>query len=135
MKAHLLKRNPRNISWTVLYRRKHKKGLEEDVTKKRTRRAQKFQRAVVGATLQDIMAKRNQKPELRLARGQGHQEAGREEAGGAQGQGGPEGAEGHQEREGRRRARQGRRQEIDAARPSLIRREGINLQPGLQNPA
>ena len=63
-KAHLLKRNPRNISWTVLYRRKHKKGLEEDVTKKRTRRAQKFQRAVVGATLQDIMAKRNQKPEV-----------------------------------------------------------------------
>ena len=45
--------------------RKHKKGLEEDVTKKRTRRAQKFQRAVVGATLQDIMAKRNQKPEVR----------------------------------------------------------------------
>merc|ERR1719509_585715 len=40
-KAHLLKRNPRNISWTVLYRRKHKKGLEEDVTKKRTRRNQK----------------------------------------------------------------------------------------------
>merc|ERR1711879_795229 len=46
---------------------KHKKGLEEDVTKKRTRRAQKFQRAVVGATLQDIMAKRNQKPEVRKA--------------------------------------------------------------------
>merc|ERR1719319_1795233 len=66
-KAHLLKRNPRNISWTVLYRRKHKKGLEEDVTKKRTRRAQKFQRAVVGATLQDIMAKRNQKLEVRKA--------------------------------------------------------------------
>merc|ERR1712121_607928 len=55
------------ITWTVLYRRKHKKGLEEDVTKKRTRRAQKFQRAVVGATLQDIMAKRNQKPEVRKA--------------------------------------------------------------------
>merc|ERR1712115_684827 len=43
-KAHMLKRNPRKITWTVLYRRKHKKGLEEDVTKKRTRRAQKFQR-------------------------------------------------------------------------------------------
>merc|ERR1712181_188440 len=57
-KAHMLKRNPRKITWTVLYRRKHKKGLEEDVTKKRTRRAQKFQRAVVGATLQDIMAQR-----------------------------------------------------------------------------
>merc|ERR1711963_376431 len=67
MGAHMLKRNPRKITWTVLYRRKHKKGLEEDVTKKRTRRAQKFQRAVVGATLQDIMAKRNQKPEVRKA--------------------------------------------------------------------
>merc|ERR1712112_76466 len=66
-KAHLLKRNPREVTWTVLYRRKHKKGLEEDVQKKRTRRTQKFQRAVVGATLQDIMAKRNQKPEVRKA--------------------------------------------------------------------
>ena len=78
-------------SQTFLSSRKHKKGLEEDVTKKRTRRAQKFQRAVVGATLQardlflfnilpklqillfstiivqDIMAKRNQKPEVRKA--------------------------------------------------------------------
>merc|ERR1712037_477400 len=58
MKAHLLKRNPRKVTWTVLYRRKHKK---------RTKRTQKFQRAVVGATLQDIMAKRNQKPEVRKA--------------------------------------------------------------------
>merc|ERR1712045_550928 len=66
-KAHILKRNPRNTSWTVLYRRKHKKGSEEDTTKKRNKRTQKFQRAVVGATLQDIMAKRNQKPEVRKA--------------------------------------------------------------------
>merc|ERR1712210_290716 len=55
------------VSWTVLYRRKHKKGQEEDVSKKRNKRTQKFQRAVVGATLQDIMAKRNQKPEVRKA--------------------------------------------------------------------
>ena len=42
-----------NLILAKLYHtRKHKKGLEEDVTKKRTRRAQKFQRAVVGATLQ-----------------------------------------------------------------------------------
>merc|ERR1711902_378522 len=59
-KAHILKRNPREVTWTVLYRRKHKKGQEEDVSKKRNKRTQKFQRAVVGATLQDIMAKRNQ---------------------------------------------------------------------------
>merc|ERR1711910_254750 len=67
MKAHLLKRNPRKVTWTVLYRRKHKKGIEEETSKKRTKRTQKFQRAVVGATLQDIMAKRNQKPEVRKA--------------------------------------------------------------------
>merc|ERR1719283_261416 len=63
-KAHMLKRNPREVTWTVLYRRKHKKGLEEETAKKRNT---KFQRAVVGATLQDIMAKRNQKPEVRKA--------------------------------------------------------------------
>merc|ERR1712240_150375 len=66
-KAHDLKRNPRKITWTVLYRRKHKKGIEEDVAKKRTKRTQKFQRAVVGASLNDILAKRNQKPEVRKA--------------------------------------------------------------------
>nr|ALS04858.1 60S ribosomal protein L24 [Pseudodiaptomus poplesia]ALS04900.1 60S ribosomal protein L24 [Pseudodiaptomus poplesia] len=66
-KAHDLKRNPRKITWTVLYRRKHKKGQEEDVAKKRTRRTQKFQRAVVGASINDILAKRNQKPEVRKA--------------------------------------------------------------------
>merc|ERR1712012_1097066 len=47
--------------------RKHKKGIEEDVAKKRTKRTQKFQRAVVGASLNDILAKRNQKPEVRKA--------------------------------------------------------------------
>merc|ERR1712026_651867 len=67
MGAHLLKRNPRETCWTVLYRRKHRKGIEEEASKKRTKRTQKFQRAVVGATLQDIMAKRNQKPEVRKA--------------------------------------------------------------------
>merc|ERR1711994_128809 len=66
-KSHLMKRNPRKINWTVLYRRKHKKGQQEEVAKKRTRRTQKFQRAITGATLADIMAKRNQKPEVRKA--------------------------------------------------------------------
>merc|ERR1711879_401270 len=66
-RAHLLKRNPRKVTWTVLYRRKHRKGIEEETSKKRTKRTQKFQRAVVGATLQDILAKRNQKPDVRKA--------------------------------------------------------------------
>ncbi|KPP59971.1 60S ribosomal protein L24-like, partial [Scleropages formosus] len=65
--AFLSKRNPRQINWTVLYRRKHKKGQSEEVTKKRTRRAVKFQRAITGASLAEILAKRNQKPEVRKA--------------------------------------------------------------------
>ena len=60
-------RNPRKITWTVLYRRKHKKGTTEEVAKKRTRRNIKFQRSVQGATLENILAKRNQKPEVRKA--------------------------------------------------------------------
>lgn len=62
-----MKRNPRKVTWTVLYRRKHKKGIEEETQRKRTRRTQKFQRAIVGASLADIMAKRNMKPEVRKA--------------------------------------------------------------------
>ncbi|TSK17824.1 60S ribosomal protein L24 [Bagarius yarrelli] len=65
--AFLTKRNPRQINWTVLYRRKHKKGQSEEVTKKRTRRTVKFQRAITGASLAEILAKRNQKPEVRKA--------------------------------------------------------------------
>lgn len=66
-RSFLMKRNPRKVKWTVLYRRKHKKGIEEEAAKKRTRRTQKFQRAIVGASLTDIMAKRNMKPEVRKA--------------------------------------------------------------------
>merc|ERR1712071_595308 len=66
-RAHLMKRNPRNTTWTVLYRRKHKKGQEEELAKKKTRKTQKFQRAIVGASLTEILAKRNQKPEVRKA--------------------------------------------------------------------
>ena len=55
------------VSFCGLYRRKHKKGQEEEQTKKKTRKAQKFQRAIVGASLTEILAKRNQKPEVRKA--------------------------------------------------------------------
>merc|ERR1712090_31257 len=66
-RAHMGKRNLRNTTWTVLYRRKHKKGQEEEQAKKKTRKTQKFQRAIVGASLTEILAKRNQKPEVRKA--------------------------------------------------------------------
>lgn len=66
-RSFLMKRNPRKVKWTVLYRRKHKKGMVEEAAKKRTRRTMKFQRAIVGASITDIMAKRNMKPEVRKA--------------------------------------------------------------------
>jgi len=62
-----LHRNPREIRWTVLYRRKYKKGQQEEVTKKRVRRVVKVQRAIAGATVSEITAKRQQKPEVRKA--------------------------------------------------------------------
>merc|ERR1711976_829011 len=62
-----LKRNPRKLDWTQLYRRLHKKGTIEEVAKKRTRRTVKVQRGVEGADLAYIRAKRNQKPEVRQA--------------------------------------------------------------------
>lgn len=63
-----MKKNPRNTTWTVLYRRKHKKGQEfETETKKKARRTTKFQRSIVGASLTEILAKRNMKPEVRKA--------------------------------------------------------------------
>merc|ERR1712105_241042 len=66
-RSFLMRRNPRKISWTVLYRKKHKKETQEEISKKRTRRTVKFQRAIQGASLEAIMAKRNMKPEVREA--------------------------------------------------------------------
>jgi len=60
--------NPRKLAWTVLYRRMHKKGTLEDTTKKKARKVNKSAvKAVAGASLDVIKAKRNQKPEVRAA--------------------------------------------------------------------
>ncbi|KAG7664506.1 RPL24 [[Candida] subhashii] len=61
------RKNPRRISWTVLYRRHHKKGISEEAAKKRTRKTIKHQRAIVGASLELIRERRNQKPADRKA--------------------------------------------------------------------
>lgn len=53
--------------WTQAWRRLHKKGLTETTTKKRARRTGKVQRAVVGATLDDISKKVAQKSQIRTA--------------------------------------------------------------------
>ena len=55
------------LVWTQAWRRLHKKGLSEAATKKRRARTGKVQRAVVGASLDDIKKKAAQKSELRTA--------------------------------------------------------------------
>ncbi|KAK6198916.1 ribosomal protein L24e-domain-containing protein [Scheffersomyces amazonensis] len=61
------RKNPRRISWTVLYRRQHKKGISEEASKKRSRKTIKHQRAIVGASLELIKERRSQKPAERKA--------------------------------------------------------------------
>jgi len=61
------KKNPRRIAWTILYRRMHKKGLSEEVAKKRTRRTVKHQRAIVGASLDVIKERKSIAPAARAA--------------------------------------------------------------------
>ncbi|KAI1436921.1 ribosomal protein L24e [Xylaria sp. CBS 124048] len=63
----LQRKNPRRISWTVLFRRQHRKGITEEAAKKRTRRTIKSQRAIVGASLDVIKEKRSIRPEVRSA--------------------------------------------------------------------
>ncbi|KFD55593.1 hypothetical protein M514_03645 [Trichuris suis] len=63
-----MRRNPRDTAWTILYRRKHKKGVQaEEVVKRKVKKVQKFQRAIGTHSVADILAKRNQKPEFRRA--------------------------------------------------------------------
>ena len=63
----LQRKNPRKISWTVPYRRLHKKGITEEVAKKRSRKTVKHQRGIVGADMASILAKRNQTAQIRTA--------------------------------------------------------------------
>merc|ERR1711879_199511 len=55
------------LRWTQAWRRMNKKGKTDETGKKRTRKVQKFQKAIVGMSLEDIKKKKAQKPELRKA--------------------------------------------------------------------
>ena len=56
----------------------HKKGITEEVAKKRTRRTVKHQRAIVGASLDVIKERRSIRPEARQAARQEAIKAGKE---------------------------------------------------------
>jgi len=65
------KKNPRFVLWTRTFRRLHKKHADEGKTKRRTRKAARVARAIVGAdlpTIQEVRAK-NKKVD-RSAKGQ-----------------------------------------------------------------
>ena len=61
------RKNPRKIAWTQVYRRMHKKGITEEVAKKRSRKTFKLQRGIVGADLATIAARRSQTAQVRAA--------------------------------------------------------------------
>eukprot|EP00435_Cladocopium_sp_Y103_P058545 s504_g20.t1 len=59
---------PVKLRWTQAWRRMNKKGKVEEGGKKKARKAQKFQKAIVGMSLDDIKKKKAQRPELRAQR-------------------------------------------------------------------
>jgi len=56
---------PVKLTWTQAWRRKNKKGKIEDASKKRRAKVQKFQKAIVGMSLDDMKRKKGQKQEFR----------------------------------------------------------------------
>ena len=52
------RKKPAKLMWTQSWRRLNKKGKEEGATKKRTRKVVKAQRAIVGASLEELKKKR-----------------------------------------------------------------------------
>jgi len=67
MSMTMQRKKAAKLVWTQAWRRLHKKGLSETTTKKRRARTGKIQRAVVGASLEDIKKKATQKSEVRTA--------------------------------------------------------------------
>mmetsp|Transcript_1214 Transcript_1214/g.2633 ORF Transcript_1214/g.2633 Transcript_1214/m.2633 type:complete len:158 (+) Transcript_1214:95-568(+) len=58
---------PVKLRWTQAWRRMNKKGKVDEAKTKKTRRATKFQKAIVGMSLDDIKKKKAQRPEIRAA--------------------------------------------------------------------
>jgi large subunit ribosomal protein L24e len=60
-----MKRNPRKIRWTAIYRRLHKKGQVDVVSRRRNKRAAKTTRGVGTMSLEQIEQKRSQTSAVR----------------------------------------------------------------------
>ena len=53
------------LRWTQAWRRMNKKGKTDDSAKKKTRKAKKFQKAVVGMSVEELQKKKAMKTEIR----------------------------------------------------------------------
>jgi len=60
------RKNPRVLAWTQVYRRQHKKGVADQVQKKKSRKTVKSQRGYAGVSLAELAAKKNETPAQRL---------------------------------------------------------------------
>merc|ERR1719420_2187478 len=56
---------PVKLRWTQAWRRMNKKGNTDQSSKRKIRRVQKLQKAIVGMSLEDLKKKKAQKPALR----------------------------------------------------------------------
>jgi len=62
------RKRPAKIAWTVLYRKQHRKDLEQQVARKKRRNVNRAAtRSVAGASLEVIAKKKAEKPEARKA--------------------------------------------------------------------
>merc|ERR1719329_1359913 len=56
---------PVKLRWTQQWRRMNKKGSSDQSSKRKIRRVQKLQKAIVGMSLEDLKKKKAQKPAMR----------------------------------------------------------------------
>jgi large subunit ribosomal protein L24e len=62
------RKRPAKLAWTTLYRKQHRKDLEQQVARKKRRSSGKAAtRSVAGASLEVIAKKKAEKPEARKA--------------------------------------------------------------------
>ena len=58
MSLHLQNKKAQKLMWTQSWRRLHKKGKDEGIVKKKSRKTVRVQRAIMGVTVDDLKAKR-----------------------------------------------------------------------------
>lgn len=56
---HLQRKKNAKFDWTIVFRKLHKKGQNEDMSKKRTKKTVKVARAYVGASLEVLKKKKD----------------------------------------------------------------------------